>query len=59
MDLLLKMGYGWNSSLAGQVTGGRGDEGIDGVIYEDKLGLEKIYIQSEALQTKLSHTKRD
>ncbi|MEE2577312.1 HTH domain-containing protein, partial [Pseudomonas aeruginosa] len=31
VDLLLKMGYGWHSSLAGQVTGGKGDEGIDGV----------------------------
>ncbi|MDD1956922.1 restriction endonuclease [Pseudomonas sp. 8209] len=47
VDLLLKMGYGWDSSLAAQVTGGRGDEGIDGVIYEDKLGLEKIYIQAK------------
>lgn len=47
VDLLLKMGYGWHSSLAGQVTGGKGDEGIDGVIYEDKLGLEKIYIQAK------------
>jgi restriction system protein len=53
VDLLLKMGYGWHSSLAGHVTGGRGDEGIDGVIYEDKLGLEKIYIQAKRYKANL------
>lgn len=47
VDLLLKMGYGWHSSLAGHVTGGRGDGGIDGIIYEDKLGLDRIYIQAK------------
>ncbi|EAU5644739.1 restriction endonuclease, partial [Salmonella enterica] len=39
VTLLLKMGYGWNESEAGKVVGGAGDEGIDGVINEDKLGL--------------------
>ncbi|MCR8721451.1 restriction endonuclease, partial [Pseudomonas syringae] len=53
VDLLLKMGYGWHSSLAGHVTGGGGDEGIDGVIYEDKLGLEKIYIQAKRYKANL------
>lgn len=44
VTLLLKMGYGWHESEAGKVIGGAGDEGIDGIINEDKLGLEKIYI---------------
>lgn len=47
VKLLLKMGYGWHESLAGKVVGGAGDEGIDGIINEDKLGLEKIYIQAK------------
>lgn len=46
LDLLLKMGYG--SSLdAGQHTGQSGDGGIDGLIREDKLGLDTIYIQAK------------
>lgn len=45
--LLLKMGYGWDQSTSGNVVGGKGDEGIDGIINEDKLGLEKIYIQAK------------
>lgn len=47
VKLLLRMGYGWDESLAGKVVGGSGDEGIDGVIHEDKLGLEKIYVQAK------------
>ncbi|ELC9573182.1 TPA: restriction endonuclease [Vibrio vulnificus] len=45
--LLLKMGYGWDQSTSGNVVGGKSDEGIDGIINEDKLGLEKIYIQAK------------
>jgi len=45
--LLMKMGYGWDESLSGKVLGGPGDEGIDGIINEDKLGLETIYIQAK------------
>jgi restriction system protein len=51
VDLLLKMGYGWNETTSGQVVGGRGDEGIDGIISEDKLGLEHIYIQAKRYST--------
>lgn len=51
VKLLLKMGYGWDQSAAGKVTGGKGDEGIDGVINEDKLGLEKIYIQAKRYES--------
>ncbi len=46
VDLLLKMGYGYDRS-SGVVTGGSHDGGIDGVIYEDKLGLDMIYIQAK------------
>lgn len=47
VDLLLKMGYGWNETTSGEIIGGSGDEGIDGIISEDKLGLENIYIQAK------------
>lgn len=46
MDLLLKMGYGYDLS-SGVVTGRSHDGGIDGVISEDKLGLDLIYIQAK------------
>ena len=41
------MGYGGNIDDAGQATKKSGDEGIDGVVKEDKLGLDKIYIQAK------------
>lgn len=44
VNLLLEMGYG-SDELSGRVIGKSHDGGIDGVIYEDKLGLSKIYIQ--------------
>ncbi len=47
VDLLVKMGYGGSRSDAGQSVGGSGDEGIDGIIKEDKLGLDAIYIQAK------------
>jgi restriction system protein len=47
VDLVLKMGYGGSRKDAGEVTGKSGDGGIDGVIKEDKLGLERIYIQAK------------
>lgn len=47
VDLLLKMGYGGNFPNAGLVSGSPGDGGIDGIIKEDKLGLDKIYIQAK------------
>ncbi|MBR5432817.1 MAG: restriction endonuclease [Bacteroidales bacterium] len=45
VDLLVSMGYGDKDSA--QVTQYSHDEGIDGIIYEDKLGLDKIYIQAK------------
>jgi len=47
VDLLLKMGYGGSRKNAGQAIGQSGDEGIDGVISEDKLGLDNLYIQAK------------
>lgn len=47
IDLLVKMGYGGNFEDAAQVTKYRKDDGIDGVIKEDKLGLDKIYVQAK------------
>lgn len=46
LNLLLEMGYG-SDELSGRVLGKSHDGGIDGVIYEDKLGLSKIYIQAK------------
>lgn len=46
IDLLLKMGYGYDSN-SGKVVGGSHDGGIDGVISEDKLGLSLINIQAK------------
>lgn len=47
IDLLLGMGYGGSRHEAGKAIGGVGDEGIDGIISEDRLGLDKIYIQAK------------
>lgn len=47
VDLLLKMGYGRSRDDAGRAIGAAGDEGIDGVISEDRLGLDTIYIQAK------------
>lgn len=48
VNLLLKMGYGGAFDEAGLVTRQSGDEGIDGVIREDKLGFSNIYIQAKS-----------
>ncbi|MBU2505826.1 MAG: restriction endonuclease [Bacteroidetes bacterium] len=47
VDLLVKMGYGGSIKDAGKAIGRSGDEGIDGIIKEDKLGLDVIYIQAK------------
>jgi len=47
VELLVKMGYGGSTKDAGQAIGRSGDEGIDGVIKEDKLGLDAVYIQAK------------
>lgn len=47
IELLLKMGYGGSRKEAGRAIGRSGDEGIDGIINEDRLGLDTIYIQAK------------
>jgi len=47
VDLLVKMGYGGNRQDAGRAMGKSGDGGIDGIINEDRLGLDVIYIQAK------------
>lgn len=47
VELLVKMGYGGSRQDAGKAIGRSGDEGIDGIIKEDRLGLDIIYIQAK------------
>lgn len=47
VKLLLRMGYGVSGEESGLVLGGPGDKGVDGVIWQDKLGLDRIYIQAK------------
>ena len=47
VDLIVKMGYGGSRKDAGQAIGRKGDEGIDGIIKEDRLGLDIIYLQAK------------
>ncbi|MBI2730035.1 MAG: restriction endonuclease [Sphingobacteriales bacterium] len=47
VELLVKMGYGGSIQDAGKAIGKSGDEGIDGIIKEDKLGLDVIYVQAK------------
>ncbi len=47
VDLLVAMGYGGSRRDAGQAIGRTGDEGVDGIIKEDRLGLDAIYIQAK------------
>jgi restriction system protein len=50
VELLVEMGYGGSHEDAAQVVGRGGDEGIDGIIKEDRLGLESIYVQAKRWQ---------
>lgn len=47
VDLLVRMGYGGSRADAGKAIGKSGDGGIDGIIKEDKLGLDIVYIQAK------------
>lgn len=51
VELLVKMGYGGSIKDAGKATRLTNDEGIDGIIKEDKLGLDFIYIQAKRWDT--------
>ena len=47
VDLLVRMGYGGTRKDAGRAIGRSGDGGIDGIINEDRLGLDVVYIQAK------------
>jgi len=47
IDLLVKMGYGGSRAEAARAIGRSGDGGVDGVIDEDRLGLDVIYVQAK------------
>ena len=54
VDLLVRMGYGGSFDNSALVTPYSHDEGIDGIIYEDKLGLDKIYIQAKRYKKEIT-----
>jgi restriction system protein len=47
VDLLVAMGYGGSRKDAGEAVGQSGDRGIDGIIKEDRLGLDVVYVQAK------------
>ncbi|MGI9036168.1 MAG: restriction endonuclease [Pyrinomonadaceae bacterium] len=54
VELLVKMGYGGTLQEAGQAVGKSGDGGIDGIINEDRLGLDVIYLQAKRWEGNVS-----
>ena len=54
VDLLIAMGYGGSREDAGEAVGGSGDGGIDGIINEDRLGLDVVYIQAKRWEGNVS-----
>ncbi len=54
VDLLVAMGYGGEVEDAGKTVGKSGDGGIDGIIRQDKLGLDKIYLQAKRWENNVS-----
>jgi len=50
LDLMLAMGYGGSREDSGSLTNAGADEGIDGIINEDQLGLDSIYLQAKKWQ---------
>jgi len=58
VDLLVKMGYGGSDKDAAQAIGRSGDEGVDGVINQDTLGIDRIYIQAKRWnETTVGHSE--
>jgi restriction system protein len=51
VNLLLRMGYGGSTADAGRALGRSGDDGVDGVIDQDALGLDRVYIQAKRYTT--------
>lgn len=54
VEILVRMGYGGSRKDAGEAIGKSGDEGIDGIIKEDRLGLDIIYIQAKKWENTVS-----
>lgn len=54
VDIVVKMGYGGSRNDAGRAIGRSGDEGIDGIINEDRLGLDVIYLQAKKWEGNVS-----
>jgi restriction system protein len=52
VDLLVSMGYGGSRNDAATQLGGSGDGGVDGVINEDPLGLDRVYVQAKRYSEK-------
>jgi restriction system protein len=59
VDLLVAMGYGGSRKDAGQAIGKSGDDGIDGIIKEDRLGLDAVYVQAKRLKATTSVGRPD
>ncbi|ALE38024.1 restriction endonuclease [Leptospira interrogans] len=57
LDLLIKLGYGGSDEKNKKVTKKSNDEGIDGIIKEDKLGLDLIYVQAKKWENPVSGTE--
>jgi restriction system protein len=47
VNLLLSMGFGGSSAEAGRALGRSGDDGVDGVVDQDALGLDRVYVQAK------------
>jgi restriction system protein len=54
IDLLVAMGYGGSRRDAGEAVGRSGDGGIDGIIKEDRLGLDFVYVQAKRWEGSVS-----
>lgn len=59
VDLMIAMGYGGSSKESGEATQYTNDEGIDGIINEDKLGLDKIYLQAKRWENTVQRPEID
>ncbi|PKM42763.1 MAG: restriction endonuclease [Gammaproteobacteria bacterium HGW-Gammaproteobacteria-1] len=59
VDLMLAMGYGGSRKEAGQATQATNDDGIDGIIKEDRLGLDTIYLQAKRWQNTVHRPEID
>lgn len=59
VDLLVAMGYGGSHEDAAKRLGGTGDGGVDGVINEDRLGLDRIYVQAKRYAAHVSVGRPD